>query len=104
MRHCYIVHVLQECTCSLSDSDCYQWTLTINQMNYSKTDYGHCEGSDCSIQPKTPNDFPMERLNVTLAEIYIVTTNVDHPRLPCLQQTVECALKSVNPQILSNSL
>ena len=97
-----IFNLLQQCKCSDSDDMCFQWTLTINQMNYSKTDTNLCQpyGSTCDLKPAEM--FPGIRLNATLGEVHVVNTHVKERS--CLQQTVQCALNEINPNITKETL
>lgn len=88
----------QTCTCTDTVQYFFVWTLTINELNYSKSDCGPC-GTNGKAYYGTSSTktcqstlVPTVVRNATVAKIYLKL--FPHPSSPsCLEDTVKCAIQ-----------
>ena len=96
---------MQECTCGNASNLCFQWTLTINELNFSKSDFSYCgRGSPDNHTPAESCIIPQalviphSRVYTTIAKIYILGRSwLLHEQ--CIVGTVQCALRAAYKDI-----
>ena len=86
-------HVLQYCNCTNWGSDCYEWTLVIDELDFVKTMKGKCKTND--------EYYPVYRNvtnpagNSTVATVYVREgPSFDIQNFDCVYYTVNKVLEN----------
>ncbi|CAI8020529.1 hypothetical protein GBAR_LOCUS12282 [Geodia barretti] len=91
--------LLEQCYCNVSQ-DCLQWTLTIDEFDFSRSDYSTCPTPRaCTIDNVHPISSDGDRTDTTTAKVFLLGQNgpTDPECIFCtVQKVLEQAAKTLN--------